>query len=260
MAKYHVQFSLSSACVAIIVLTQFAACVLAKSNSKVWLLKQSGLIMGAYDVYVSDAGLRAHSLKSKLVIIAKPPDWRIIAYNADAKTTWTGSIDQFHPTASGQRFLTMASGIPALNAAILPQHREYTELGLKGIQFYTDTHWEEAQKALLRRNLITKDYPAQATYFGATSIAKVAPPCKILEHLFDVPSKGLVPIAYRFKKLSDGKQDVLTTLSAKEIVPPVDWLDVPKGLRKVATMEEVNRDLGAQQGIDQMLDNIPVPK
>lgn len=236
----------------------FITPVHSKPEANVWLLKQTGILLGPCDVYVSDEGLRVQGLKSKMVIISRPPKWQIYAFNEDAQAIWSGPLSDFHLTDRSQRFFSMV-GLPTISGLSLTQEMARSELGMKGTRFYTDSRWKQEQQVLLNKKLITDQYPASATYFAATLLTKDQPAI-LLEHLFDTPRKNLVPLTYEYTKFTGSKEFVLRTFSTKKVSAPINWLQVPKGLKVAHNMQEVNMDQTAKNGLEQMLQNIPAPQ
>ena len=229
----------------------------AKATSvKVWLLKQQGIFVGQYDVYVSDQGLRAVGVRSHTVIVSRPPAWDVVAFNTNAKTMWSGKLNEFRPTQGTQRLLISVGGSPNLTAITFPRSANGTLSGVKTTRFFTDSAWTTAQTALYRKTLISKIYPKTANYVTTGEVTNCRQPISLLERLYSTPVQHLIPLEYTYVQFNGNNKIILTTASAKPSDAPRDWLTVPPGLRRVASMEEVSMDSTSQEGMNQMLDNI----
>jgi len=256
--RKHRPFNIIRAVLGLTLLTLLTGSAAEAGNKdpEVWYIKQNGVLMGSYDVYVSDTGIRLENSKNHVIVVASAPSWTVTAFNSDSKIKWLGTIANYRPTASTRRFMTIASDVPSNNAIKFPHQEPFSQFGLKGIKYFTDTAWTLKQKVLYEKNQISKQYPCMASYFGAQDAIKATQPIAILENLFDTPRMGLLPVDFHYKKITGHMENVLTTVSAKKQAPPRDWLTVPNGLSVVNSLEAINLDSTGRQGMDQWLDNI----
>jgi len=229
-----------------------------EKDSDVWFIKQTGVLMGPYDVYVNNSGIRLENAKNHVIVVAAAPTWQVTAFNYDTKTKWAGTVTTYRPTAGTRKFMTIASDVPTSSAIKFPLSKPFEQFGLKGTKYYTDGRWSGEQKILFDKKLISRQYPSSASYFGAQDVVKAREPITLLESMFDTPRMGLLPIDFQYRKMTGSLEYVLKTVSIRKQPAPPNWLIVPKGLRVVNSVEEVNMDSTGRQGMDQWLDNIDV--
>jgi len=261
LSKAHGNFRLVNVLCAVLALTicalipDYAAAAREKDHD-VWFIKQTGVLMGPYDVYVNNSGIRLENAKSHVIVVAAAPAWKVIAFNYDTKSVWTGSVTNYHPTAGTRKFMTIASDVPPSSAIKFPLSKPFSQFGLKGTKYFTDERWTGQQQILFEKKLISRQYPSSASYFGTYDAIKSRQPITLLENLYDTPRMGLLPLDFHYRKMSGSLENVLTTVSVSKKAAPLNWLSVPGGLRAVNSVEEVNMDTTGRQGMDQWLDNI----
>jgi hypothetical protein len=66
-----------------------------KTMEDAWRLEQRNSHLGAIVVYAGASGVKVTCIQSKGTIVASAPDWRVVAYNTEARSVFESSCDAF---------------------------------------------------------------------------------------------------------------------------------------------------------------------
>lgn len=221
------------------------------SAGQAWLLNQTSLIMGEYEVYVNKDGLRAYCSRSGLTFIAKAPDWKPLGYSLRAKSLWQPkSSDEFNPSAGPFKILAIG-GIPALPSIPLVHKGTIDIQGLHCENFSTSDEWTNAQSKLVGERKVNARSPRKAQ-LQAAELNVPKPAYTILAQIYGLPRYPLAPIFYNYVSFQHAVKPVLVTNSTKVTKVPKDWLSIPKGLKSVNNAQNLNLDQTAQSGMENL--------
>ncbi|MBP9093968.1 hypothetical protein KBI23_23300 [bacterium] len=217
---------------------------------KAWSLRQKSLILGEYEVFVSNVGLRASCKRSGLTFIARAPLWNPIGFSTLSGNIWRPKKENFAPVNDMCKSLSML-GLP--NIWLIPvEHIGRKEAsGFTCDNFSTTQAWTKDQLKQYSQGLIQRTSPYAAEY-QAANVSLPKPACQILEQIYGVPSCSLLPIRFTYKKMTHNTNIALETTSCQIATPPKNWLDLPVNLKAVKTFNELNMDKGAQAGAEDL--------
>lgn len=219
-------------------------------QGKAWSLRQKSLILGEFDVLFNGSGLRASCKRSGITFIARPPLWNPIGFSLLSGNIWKPKKENFSPVNDMCKSLSML-GLP--NIWLIPvEHVGRKEVsGFTCDSFSTTQAWSKDQYKQYSQGLMQRTSPWAAEY-QAANVNLPAPACRILEQIYGVPSCSLLPINFKYKKMTRNTSTALTTQSCQIVTPPKNWLDLPANLKTVNTFNALNMDKGAQAGAEDL--------
>lgn len=231
---------------------------IAKNPSSIYSLEQRGMYLGEVSLTLSSSGLKAVCHKSGITIVSKAPDWTVTCYNPRNETYWHGDSKDFKGLQDGAKTAAFLLDIATFDGIPLVKKGTETFNGITCQKFASEQKWSSNQRSLASKGLVNKQQPMTAEYL-ATDAFKLPPRgCLVLERLYHLPIRNLVPISLFCTKLTGGKSHPVITTSCKTTRVEPNWLAKPSSYREVNSMEKLGADSTSRNGLDLILDALPV--
>jgi hypothetical protein len=185
-----------------------------------WHLKQTCAVLGDQDVIVSSKGIKIVDHSIGLTTVASAPDWIVTTYDTKSKTYSQVPIKSQKTYIPDKEFKVL--GIRWQNLA-LDKEVALTDVARVQAQGYvTPNSFSEKQFKDRQRESADMQFVVSAKHCEATSLSVPKEAAQILSTYYSLPSKGAVPVQFRYHDLGGNFHNWLVTSNIQP-ADPVDY-------------------------------------
>jgi len=215
-----------------------------------YVLKQDCKTTGPQTITVTARGVRCEALRSHLILLCTPPDWRVLVYNPQTKLSFVTPFKRF--TGYLQRQMVLFSNTSYFDKPVVLKSRQPL-LGFQGILYTEPPGYTAKRLAGYQRRMVTGGEPAVIRYKTLALPGLPVEEDSILGRYYGVPEKSGLPVSYDFVSVSEEKRNFLKTAMVTKQKVDEALFKPPPGLTVSKNVEDVFVD-GRAEGSDELIE------
>jgi len=203
------------------------------------LLKQRGRMLGDELVYLSPAGMRAENPHSKVIVVAKAPDWTIYKFCPGTKRFTQEHLQGL--TSSLNKTNALFGGL-LLIGATTTKVAECRIFGYAGTEYKEDKQFAQKGLAMRKAHNVNGDYPRAFQYRILDPTLFPKEEAHIMSILHAVPDLNGIPVSMRCESYEYTSYNFLTTSSIEPMTLARSQFDLPGGFQRVKEESQLTTD------------------
>ncbi len=216
------------------------------------MIKQKGRMLGEALVYISPMGIRMQYSRSKVILVAKAPDWTIYQFCPETKRymqqAFKGFLTRWNKTNAlfgGVEFLG-ATATKAGNCQMF---------GLAGEEFKEDEQFALKSAEMWRNHTINGIYPRSFTYRILAPALFPPEEAHILSIMHAVLDLKGIPVAMRCLSREQKTYNFLSTSSMEPTTVAKSKFELQVGFKQVKEESQLTTDLETESALMDLIPN-----
>lgn len=202
-----------------------------------WHLNQTCAVLGDQDVFVSSKGIKIVDRSIGLRTVASAPDWIVTTYDTRSKTYSQVPFKSQKTYIPDKEF--KALGVRWQNLALDKELQSTDVAKVQSQGYVTPNSFSQKQLKDRERESADMQFVVSAKHCEATSLSVPKQAAQILSTYYSLPSKGAVPVQFRYHDLGGYFHNWLVTSSIQP-VDPVDYKPpIASGFQKLVTAFDI---------------------